>query len=242
MLILFLSLSLSGLHGEVLLVYSSGSDPSFSDTVCWFATWLSELGFCVSLDLWNQAAVSAMGPTPWLHSRLQHVQNHGGKTLLLLSYNAVLQARAFCETGSSTSNTTVPKTGDTSLPRSSDMFKSVLSSLFSAHLQGSAAERFALVQLESETFDMPDLFQGLRLYQLPSESQCLLADLHTGCRKSLGGWLKRLIWAWRASARLRRRLRNCEIERRSRTESTLTQVDFLSMERENEEETLPLHT
>lgn len=223
-------------------MHSSGSDPSLSETVCWFATWLSELGFSVSLDLWNQAAVSAMGPTPWLHSQLQQVQKQGGKTLLLLSHNAMLQARAFCETWSSALNKKDPKVGNASWLWSSDIFSSVLSSLFSAQFQGGAAERFALVQLESETFDMPDLFQGLRLYQLPSESQSLLADLHTGHPRSLGARLKRLVWAWRASARLERRLRDCERERRSRTKSTLTQVDSLSMDKETFEEKLPLHT
>ncbi|MCI4389935.1 hypothetical protein PGIGA_G00116800 [Pangasianodon gigas] len=230
-----------GLHGEVLLVHSSGSDSSLSDTVCWFATCLSELGFSVSLDLWNQAAVSAVGPTPWLHSRLQHVQKHGGKTLLLLSHDAVLRARACYESWSGVLNKEDVKAISTSWLWNSDVFSSALSSLFSAHLKGGAAEHFALVQLESEAFDMPELFQGLRLYQLPSESQCLLADLHTGHPGSVGTRLKRFLWTWRASARLKKRLRNCEKERRSRTESTLTQVDSLSMEKEMEEETLPLH-
>ncbi|KAF4093535.1 hypothetical protein AMELA_G00003040 [Ameiurus melas] len=219
-----------GLRGEVLLVHSSGSDPSLSNTVCWFATWLSELGFSVSLDLWNQALVSAMGPTPWLHSRLQHVQKHGGKTLLLLSHDAVLRAKACSESWSSVSNREGGKTSNTPWPWNSDVFSSALSSLFSARLQGGATEHFALVQLESETLDIPELFQGLRLYQLPSESQRLLADLHTGHPGSFGARLKRFLWTWRASARLEKRLRNREKERRSCT--TLTRV---------EEERLPLH-
>lgn len=231
-----------GILGKVLLIHSSGSDPCLSDTVCWFATWLSELGFSISLDLWNQAAVSAVGPTPWLHSQLQHIQKHGGKTLLLLSDDAVLRAKAFYETWSSVVNKDDGKASSTSWPWNADVFGSALSSLFSARLQGGAtAERFALVQLESEAFDMPELFEGLRLYQLPSGSQCLLADLHTGCPGSVGAQLKRFLWTWRASARLERRLRNCEKAWRSRTESTLTQVDSLSMEKEMEEETLPLH-
>ncbi|MCJ8744183.1 hypothetical protein PDJAM_G00115550 [Pangasius djambal] len=230
-----------GLRGEVLLVHSSGSDSSLSDTVCWFATWLSELGFSVSLDLWNQAALSAVGPTPWLHSRLRHVQKHGGKTLLLLSHDAVLRAKVCYESWSGVLNREDGKANSTSWLWNSDVFSSALSSLFSARLQGGAAERFALVQLESEALDMPDLFQGLRLYQLPSESQRLLVDLHTGHPGSVGARLKRFLWTWRASARLKKRLRNCEKERRSRTESTLTQVDSLSMEKEMEEETFPLH-
>lgn len=234
-----LSPSLSpGLRGEVLLVYSSGSDPYLTDTVCWFATWLSELGFSVSLDLWNRAAVSAMGPTPWLHSRLQDVQKHGGKTLLFLSLDAVLQAKAFYET----LNKQDAKASNTSWTWNSDVFSSTLGSLFSAHLQGCAAERFALVQLDAETLDIPELFRGLRLYQLPSESQHLLADLHVALPGSFGARFKRILWAWRASGRLKRRLRNREKEQRSRTESTLTQVDSLSMEKDMEEETRPLHT
>lgn len=236
-----LSLSLSpGLRGEVLLVHSSGSDPSVSDIVSWFATWLSELGFSVSLDLWNQAAVSAVGPTPWLHSRLQHIQKHGGKTLLLLSHDAVHRAEAFYKTWSGTEREY--SLSSTSYPWSSDVFGSALGSLLSARLQGDAAERFALVQLELEPLDLPELFRGLRLYQLPSESQRLLADLHSRRSGSLGARLKRFLWICRASARLQERLRNRENERRSRAESTLTQVDSLSMERDTKEETLPLHT
>ncbi|XP_053509504.1 uncharacterized protein il17rc [Ictalurus furcatus] len=218
-----------GLRGEVLLVYSSGSDPSLSETVCWFATWLSELGFSVSLDLWNRAPVSAMGPTPWLHSRFQHVQKQGGKTLLLLSHDAVLRAKACYESWSGVSNREDGKASNTPWAWNADVFSSALSALFSARLQGGAAEHFALVQLESETLDIPELFQGLRLYQLPSESQRLLADLHTGRPGSFGARLKRFLWTWRASARLEKRLRNREKERWSCT--TLPQV---------EEETLPL--
>ncbi|XP_060766666.1 uncharacterized protein il17rc isoform X2 [Neoarius graeffei] len=230
-----------GLRGEVLLVHSSGSDLSLLDTVCWFATWLSELGFSVSLDLWNQVAVSAIGPTPWLHSRLQHVQKHGGKTLLLLSHDAVLRTKACYETWSSVLDRDDGRVSSTSWPWNSDVFSSALSALFSARLQGGATEHFAVVQLESEALDMPELFQGLRLYQLPSGCRRLLSDLHTKHPENIGAQLKRFFWTWRASTRLERRLRNCEKEQRSRTESTLTQVDALSMEMEMEEETRPLN-
>ncbi|XP_058230216.1 uncharacterized protein il17rc isoform X1 [Hemibagrus wyckioides] len=226
-----------GLRGEVLLVHLSSSDPSFSDTVCWFATWLSDLGFSVSLDLWNQAEVSKLGPTPWLYSRLQHVQTSGGKILLLLSHDAVLRAKTYSERWSCVSNED-DKTSRPSWLWNVDVFSSALSSLFSARLQGGATEHFALVQLDTEALELPELFQGLKLYQLPSESQRLLANLQTRCLRSFGARLKRFLWTWRASARLEMRLRNCGKEQRSRTESTLTHVKSLSVE----EETLPLNS
>ncbi|KAK3536786.1 hypothetical protein QTP86_025096 [Hemibagrus guttatus] len=231
-----------GLRGEVLLVHSSGSDPSFSDIVCWFATWLSDLGFSVSLDLWNQAEVNKLGPTPWLHSRLQHVQTRGGKILLLLSHDAVLRAKTYSEHWSCVSNEDDDKTSRPSWLWNTDVFSSALSSLFSACLHGGTTEHFALVQLEAEALQLPELFQGLKLYQLPSESQCLLSDLQTRHLRSFGAQLKMFLWTWRASVRLEKRLRNCEEEQRSRTESTVTHVESLNMEKDTEEETLPLNS
>ncbi|XP_026993261.1 uncharacterized protein il17rc [Tachysurus fulvidraco] len=231
-----------GRLGDVLLVHSSGSDSSFSDTVCWFATWLSELGFSVSLDLWNQAVVSKLGPTPWLHSRLQHVQKSGGKTLVLLSHDAVHRAEAHSESWSCVSNKEDGKTSKTSWMWNADVFSSALSSIFSARLQGCAVEHFALVQLESGALELPELFQGLKLYQLPSESQRLLTDLQTRSLGSFGARLKRFLWTWRASARLEKRLRDCGKEQQTPTESMLTHVKSLSVEKDTEEETLPLNS
>ncbi|KAM9443832.1 uncharacterized protein il17rc [Clarias gariepinus] len=207
----------SGLRGKVLLVHSSISDTSFRDAVCRVATWLSDLGFAVSLDLWDQERVSDLGPTPWLHSRLQHVQQHGGKTLLLLSREAVLQARAYYESCSGAMNREDDKANNIPPPWTSDVFSSALNSLFSAQLRGADARHFALVQLDSEELDLSELFQGLRLYRLPSESRCLLADLHFGCPGSLGARLKRFLWSWRASLKLEERLRRRETEQKQET-------------------------
>ncbi|GAA6067846.1 uncharacterized protein il17rc, partial [Tachysurus ichikawai] len=181
------------------------------------------------------ADVSKLGPTPWLHSRLQHVQKSGGKTLVLLSHDAVHRAEAHSKSWSCGSNKEDGK-------KSNDVFSSALSSLFSARLQGGAVEHFALVQLESEALELPELFQGLKLYQLPSESQRLLTDLQTRSLESFGARLKRFLWTWRASARLEKRLRNCGKEQRTPTESTLTHVKSLSVEKDIEEETLPLNS
>ncbi|TTN83888.1 Interleukin-17 receptor C [Bagarius yarrelli] len=193
-----------------------------------------QLGFSVSLDLWNKAEVGNLGPTPWLHSRLQHVQRHGGKTLLLLSHEAVCRVEDYYETWSGASN--AGTAGETSCPWSADVFSSALSSLFSARLQGGAAEHFVLVQLGCELIEMPKLLYGLKLYQLPSESQQLLTDLHTVQPGSLKARLKKFLWTWKASARLEKKLRNCERERRPRTESTLTHMETLSIDKDMEKE------
>ncbi|KAF7693488.1 hypothetical protein HF521_008804 [Silurus meridionalis] len=210
----------SGGRGEVLLVHSSGSDPSLSDTACWFATWLSELGFSVSLDLWNRATVNAMGPIPWLHSQLQRIQKCSGKILVLLSHDAMLRAEACYESWHVGMYREDSKLNRKPWHWNNDVFSSAINSLISARIQGGATEHFALVQMGSEELILPELFEGLKIFHLPSESQRLLADLHTSHLRGFGPRLKRFLWTWRASAGLKKRLRNYRKEGRSCTEPT----------------------
>ncbi|XP_062842201.1 uncharacterized protein il17rc [Trichomycterus rosablanca] len=233
-----------GQCGKVLLIHSSGSDSVQSDKVIRFAELLSELGVSVSLDLLDQKAVSAVGPTPWLHSQLQNIHIHSDKILLLLSHDPLLRTKE-CWDSWKAQKTTEKVTGEGSKMKdkwSSDVFGSALNYIVHSHLKGSADERFALVQFDSKQLDMPEPLQSLRLYKLPSDSKDLLADLQARHQENIGPRLKRFLWICRASARLQRGLIDYE-EQRSATRSTTTKVKLLNMDRkQKEEEIIPLRT
>uniref|UniRef100_A0A4W4E285 Interleukin 17 receptor C n=1 Tax=Electrophorus electricus TaxID=8005 RepID=A0A4W4E285_ELEEL len=208
--------------GEVLLLHTSEADQG--SLVCGLGTVLSEIGFRVYLDLWSQAEVCSVGPAPWLHSHISHLHKHSGKALILLSGSALDRENGIV--------------GDKPLPGISlDVFGSALGCILSDHLKDGAADHFALVQFDSHKFinremDVPELFQGLRLYQLPSETCRLLTELHADRPESISAQLKMVLWLRRASRRLAKGLRDSGKELRTRADSMFTQLDVLSMEGE----------
>lgn len=202
--------------------------------VCGVGVQLSELGFGVSLDLWSQDELSCLGSGPWLRSKLAMVQERGGRALLVLSDSAVDAAQAWWDDWNGGKNQ------DRTSLHFSDVFGCALSCVFSAQLKDEAAEHFTLVQFDSQALvdkNMPELFRGLQLYHLPSESRRLLADLCPERPKSFGLQLKRLLWLRRASRSLAQGLKNSGEGLRPHSESVLTQMETL----EEEEEKLPLH-
>lgn len=203
---------------------------------------LSELGVSVSLDLKDQKTVSTVGPTPWLHSQLQHIQLHGGKALLLLSHDALHQTKECWDdwNAQKTAEKVIGQSSKMGLHWSLDVFRSALNCIIHAHLKGGADKHYALLQFDSKKIDMPEPLQDLRLYNLPSDSKDLLADLQTGHRNSIGSQLKRFLWVCRASARLKKGLIDYK-EKRSASKSTYAGVKPLNMEpKQEEEETIPL--
>ncbi|XP_036414977.1 uncharacterized protein il17rc isoform X2 [Colossoma macropomum] len=231
---------------EVLLLHASGADVVEAGLVCQLGAELSQLGFGVSLDLWSQAELSTLGPGPWLHSKLSLLQRRRGKALLVLSGSALDTAQACWDSwiGEKKAGPEGAKKDQTAWdkpsPCFSDVFGSALSCVFSAHLKGGAAERFVLVHFDSQKLVnggkvMPILFQGLELYNLPSESRQLLAELCPERPESFSMRIKRLLWLRRASRKLTKGLKNSGERLRPHAKPVLTQVEIL------EEETLPLH-
>ncbi|XP_026876160.2 uncharacterized protein il17rc [Electrophorus electricus] len=230
--------------GEVLLLHTSEADQG--SLVCGLGTVLSEIGFRVYLDLWSQAEVCSVGPAPWLHSHISHLHKHSGKALILLSGSALDRAKGFWDIWNEEKNGKgqLPDmkengiVGDKPLPGISlDVFGSALGCILSDHLKDGAADHFALVQFDSHKFinremDVPELFQGLRLYQLPSETCRLLTELHADRPESISAQLKMVLWLRRASRRLAKGLRDSGKELRTRADSMFTQLDVLSMEGE----------
>lgn len=163
--------------------------------MCHLGSSLQTLGFTVSLDLWSQAELGALGPVPWLHSRLDQLKRQGGKVVLVLTQAAWIRAEEWGARGWER-NTTSKKNKDTeedeagkSYPNSSsltcvDVFSASLSCILADYLQGRAGERFTLVQFESlppqppgGVWPLPELFRGLHLYSLPSQSLGFLTEL-----------------------------------------------------------------
>lgn len=179
----FLLLSFPGRvgDGQVVLLYPPDADSALAVLVCHLGSALSSLGFGVSLELWSREELNALGPVPWLHSRLHRIQCHGGKVVLVLTPAAWARAEEWCRSR-----------GEKSERRenSSDVFSASLSCILADYLQGRAGERFALVQFETQPAEppnergsMPELFRGLPLFSLPSQSLGFLTEITHGAHK-----------------------------------------------------------
>lgn len=156
--------------GHVVLLYPPDDNPHLPEVLCHLGSSLQALGFSVSLDLWSQTELSILGPVPWLHSRLDQLQRQGGKVVLVLTQASWTRAEAW---GASS--------------RCVDTFSASLSCILADYLQGRAGERFMLVQFESlppeppgSRRPLPELFRGLHVYSLPSQSLGFLTELAGG--------------------------------------------------------------
>ncbi|XP_029975745.1 uncharacterized protein LOC115408918 [Salarias fasciatus] len=183
--------------GHVLLLYSPDDDRSLPGLLCHLGSSLQALGFSVSLDLWSQAELGMLGPVPWLHSRLDRLQRQGGKVVLVLTQATWTRAEEWGVRGWERSlardknvkeeEEEEEEGGGRSGPASSpcgDVFSASLSCILADYLQGRAGERFMLVQFESLPPEppgsfrpLPQLFRGLHVYSLPSQSLGFLTEL-----------------------------------------------------------------
>uniref|UniRef100_A0A3B5B3X7 Uncharacterized LOC103361985 n=1 Tax=Stegastes partitus TaxID=144197 RepID=A0A3B5B3X7_9TELE len=179
--------------GHVVLLYSPDDDQGLPGLLCHLGSSLQALGFSVSLDLWSQAELSMLGPVPWLHSRLDRLQRQGGKVVLVLTRATWTKAEEWgarsWERNTSRERSRDQEEEDTgrSHPASSphaDVFSASLSCILADYLQGRAGERFMLVQFESlppelpgSLRPLPQLFRGLHVYSLPSQSLGFLTEL-----------------------------------------------------------------
>ncbi|XP_023155012.2 interleukin-17 receptor C isoform X1 [Amphiprion ocellaris] len=179
--------------GHVVLLYSSEDDRGLPGLLCHLGSSLQALGFSVSLDLWSQAELSMLGPVPWLHSRLDRLQRQGGKVVLVLTRATWTRAE---EWGARSSERSTPGERNRSKEEEeegrsyaasspcADVFSASLSCILADYLQGRAGERFMLVQFESLPPELPgsfrplpQLFRGLHVYSLPSQSLGFLTEL-----------------------------------------------------------------
>ncbi|XP_055022466.1 uncharacterized protein wu:fl23c11 isoform X2 [Boleophthalmus pectinirostris] len=168
--------------GHVVLLYPPDDEQALPGLMCHLGSSLQALGCNVSLDLWSHAELSVLGPVPWLHSRLDQLQRHGGKVILVLTQAARRRAE---EWGAKTWERFTTNQRDTDSSTNSncvDVFSASLSCILADYLQGRAGERFMLVQFESLPPEgvcqpLPELFRGLHVYSLPSQSLGFLTEL-----------------------------------------------------------------
>ncbi|XP_066553724.1 interleukin-17 receptor C isoform X2 [Amia ocellicauda] len=188
--------------GQVVLLYPPEADEALAGRVCCLGSALAGLGFSVSLDLWSRAELCALGPVPWLHSRLSQLQKHGGKVVLILSRAAWERAESWAQGGAAGGRSGMWGVGERDGDKEpgaacsspyTDVFSASLSCIFADYLQGRAGERFVLAQLEpaplppipsgsstgSSSLLLPEIFRGLPLYSLPSQSLGFLTEIST---------------------------------------------------------------
>lgn len=176
-----------------MLLYSPEDDRALPELMSHLGSSLQTLGFSVSLDLWSQGELSVLGPVPWLHSRLNQLKTQGGKVVLVLTKAACMRAEEWVTQSweritPKERNRDIEEEDAGGSPTASspcaDVFTASLSCILADSLQGCAGERFMLVQLESlppEPPDgfrpLPELFRGLHVYSLPSQSLGFLTEL-----------------------------------------------------------------
>ncbi|XP_042347438.1 uncharacterized protein wu:fl23c11 [Plectropomus leopardus] len=177
--------------GHVVLLYLRDDEQALPELMSHLGSSLQALGFTVSLDLWSQAELSVLGPVPWLHSRLNRLQRQGGKVVLVLTQAAWIRAeewgaRSWERPTPNERNKEEEETGKSYIASSPcvDVFTASLSCILADYLQGRAGERFMLAQFESLPPEppggfrpLPELFRGLHVYSLPSQSLGFLTEL-----------------------------------------------------------------
>uniref|UniRef100_UPI0037E72ABE interleukin-17 receptor C n=1 Tax=Semicossyphus pulcher TaxID=241346 RepID=UPI0037E72ABE len=179
--------------GHVVLLYPPDDDQALPELMSHLGSSLQALGFSVSLDLWSKSELGVLGPVPWLHSRLNRLQKQGGKVVVVLTQAAWIRAEEW-GARSWERNTPMDRKRDmeekeaggnyTNSSHCVDVFTASLSCILADYLQGRAGERFMLVQFESLPPEppggyrpLPELYRGLHVYSLPSQSLGFLTEL-----------------------------------------------------------------
>lgn len=165
-------------------------DNEVLESVCRLGSLLCNRGFSVSVDQWCRKEQCTLGPLPWLHSQLLELNSRGGRVVLVLTRKVLGR----------TAEWTHQHPSDSGLPQTwspySDVFTACLSLIEAEKQLSRAAERFLLVKLTSHPVgdrSLPELLQGLPLFQLPCQTQPLLSELSMrGTGRRLGGrtWKK----------------------------------------------------
>lgn len=201
------SLSKVGRKRHVVVLSPPDLDDGVSESVCQLGSLFCKQGFSVSVDQWSRNKQCDMGPMPWLHSQLLELNRLGGRVVLVLNHKALERAKEWTECNKEAVKTKGENRG---LPQMgspySDLFLASLCLIHVDKQRGRAGERFVLVKFDSSPCSdktLPELLQGLLLFQLPSQTQALLTELTVG-RTARGSSRKR--WTgltWRVSDGIR---------------------------------------
>uniref|UniRef100_A0A3P8T9Y3 Interleukin 17 receptor C n=1 Tax=Amphiprion percula TaxID=161767 RepID=A0A3P8T9Y3_AMPPE len=183
-----------GRKGHVVLLSPPDVDDGVSESVRQLWSLLCNQGFTVSVDMWSRKEQCSLGPLPWLHSQLLKINSLGGRALLVLNCKALERTEEWTRFSK---DAIEMKEGEKLPPQQPspyhDMFTASLFLIQADKQLGKAGERFVLVKFDSHTSsdrNLPELLQGLPLFQLPSQTQSLLAELtvvpdeRTSCEKT----------------------------------------------------------
>ncbi|XP_034545010.1 interleukin-17 receptor C [Notolabrus celidotus] len=169
---------------HVVLLSPPDADAGVSESVCQLGSLLSNYGFSVSVDQWSRKEQCTLGPLPWLHSQLLELKSQGGRVVLVLTRRALERAEEWTQWYKGDIKTKGEENG---LPKIwspySDVFTASLCLIQADKEQGRAGERFLLVKFDSHPSSdrsLPELFQGLPLFHLPSKTKTLLSELTVG--------------------------------------------------------------
>ena len=192
-------LSKVGGNRLVVLLSPPDVDGGVSESVCQLGSMLCTRGFRVSVDQWSIKEQCTLGPLPWLHSQLLELNSQGGRVVLVVTRKALERAEEWTHwhkediKTKGQENRGLPLTGSPY----SDVFMASLCLIEADRLQGRAGERFLLATFDPHPRsdrNLPELLQGLRLFQLPSQTGALLTELTVG-GTGKGSW-KRWCLRW----------------------------------------------
>lgn len=198
-----------------MLLYPPDDDQALPELMCHLGSSLQNLGFSVSLDMWSQGELSVLGPVPWLHSRLNQLKRHGGKVVLVLTPATWTRAEEWWaeswEKNRDRNSSMKEEEAGRSYTTSSacaDVFTASLSCIVADYLQGRAGERFMMVQFEAHPPEppgvfrpLPELFRGLHVYSLPSQSLGFLTELDGARPMATASTRRKRAWGLRMASR-----------------------------------------
>lgn len=176
----------------MVLVSPPDADEGVSESVCQLGSLLSSHGFSVCVDQWNREKQCIMGPVPWLHSQLLELEQRGGRAVLVLTRKASETAEEWTRKEAARTKADDGSVAQAESPYS-DAFVACLRLIHGVKQVGGARELFVLVRFDSKERkdrSLPELFQGLPLFHLPSQTQALLTGL-TVSRSRRRLWTKR---------------------------------------------------
>uniref|UniRef100_UPI0037E941E6 interleukin-17 receptor C n=1 Tax=Semicossyphus pulcher TaxID=241346 RepID=UPI0037E941E6 len=169
---------------HVVLLSPPDVDDGVPESVCRLGSLLSNHGFSVCVDQWSRKEQCTLGPLPWLHSQLLELKSQGGRVVLVLTRKALERAEEWTHWHREDIKTKGDYKGlPLMMSPYSDVFTASLSLIHADKQLGRAGERFLLVKFDSHQSSdksLPELLQGLPLFQLPSKTQALLSELTVG--------------------------------------------------------------
>uniref|UniRef100_A0A672YBY8 Interleukin-17 receptor C-like n=1 Tax=Sphaeramia orbicularis TaxID=375764 RepID=A0A672YBY8_9TELE len=190
-----------GKKGCVLLLSPPDADGAASALVCGLGSLLCNQGFSVTVDQWSRKGQWTSGPLQWYYSQMLNMNSQGDRVVLVLTPKSLERAEEWTD-----KHNKAIKLEDRSLPQTvspySDVFTASLLDIKACKNRGIASERFLLVKLDchwsqppSRDRRLPELLQGLPLFQFPSQADALLSELTVG--RTVNGQNRKMWSQWK---------------------------------------------